>query len=347
MNTKKLITLLFLIGLFSLKSIVAQTENFEPSGTPLFKVFTNFHYDLTPGVSSKSAFELKRAYFGYKYHFSPDFSARLNIDVGNNKTGSAYTAYIKYAYLHWQSTKWLALSVGMIEIWHHKTQESWWGHRYIYKSFQDEHGMSSSADLGINANIKLHQKAHLNLTVSNGDGYKKVQDNFGKLKYSADLELEPVTGLWVKLYADQMANGASMPDPADSTKTIALEPQQSFSTFVGYRKKGSFSVGAEYDIQNKHANKPAENMNGLSIYGSYNLNKKWELFGRFDMLNSNIPTGNTEAWNSKNDGSLVLAGMQYQPVKGVSMALNYRAWNYTKSSITDKSAVYLNFEYKF
>jgi len=348
---KRLLTKLFLfiISIFSLISVQklsAQTEEFTSSGTPLFKVYTNYHYEMTPGASKRSAFELKRVYFGYKYHFSPKFSARLNIDVGNNKSSSAYAAYMKYAYLNWQSTSWLELSVGLIEIWQHKTQESWWGHRYVYKSFQDEHGMSNSADLGANADIKLHDKAHLNLTVSNGEGYKKLQDNFGKLRYSADLELEPVNGLWIKLYADNMASGASITDPADTSKTIQLLAQQSFSTFIGYRKKGSYSFGAEYDLQNKHANMPDENITGFSFFGSYNIRKQWEFFGRFDILQSNTINGQTEAWNIINDGNLIMAGVQYQPVKGVSMALNYRMWNYTKSSLTDKSGIYINFEYK-
>ncbi len=345
-NTKLFLFIFSIIFLFSIQNLSAQTEAFSPSGTPLFKVYTNYHYEMTPGASKRSAFELKRVYFGYKYQFSPDFSARLNIDVGDNKSSSAYAAYIKYAYLNWQSTQWLAFSVGMIEIWQHKTQESWWGHRYVYKSFQDEHGMSHSADLGLNADIKLHEKAHLNLTVSNGEGYKKIQDNFGKLRYSADLELEPVKGLWIKIYADQMGSGASIVDPADTSKTIALLTQQSLSTFAGYRKKGAYSIGIEYDLQNKHANMPQENMTGFSFFGSYNLNSTWELFGRFDILQSNTITGQTESWNIKNDGNLIMAGVQYQPVKGVSMALNYRMWNYTKASLTDKSGVYINFEYK-
>ena len=47
----------------------------------------------------------------------------------------------------------------------------------MYKTFQDENKFGSSADLGVNAEIKLSEKIDLNLFALNGEGYKNVQDD--------------------------------------------------------------------------------------------------------------------------------------------------------------------------
>ena len=54
-----------------------------------------------------------------------------------------------------------------------KYQESIWGYRYMYKTFQDENKFGSSADLGVNGEIKVTENLKINLFVLNGEGYKK------------------------------------------------------------------------------------------------------------------------------------------------------------------------------
>ena len=48
---------------------------FKPSGDVQFKVFWNYHTDLSDNADKTSAFELKRSYFGYGYDFSKTISA--------------------------------------------------------------------------------------------------------------------------------------------------------------------------------------------------------------------------------------------------------------------------------
>ena len=70
-----------------------------------------------------------------------------------------------------------------------KYQESIWGYRYMYKTFQDENKFVSSADLGVNAEIKLSEKIDLNLFALNGEGYKNVQDDNGFIKIGGNLNI--------------------------------------------------------------------------------------------------------------------------------------------------------------
>jgi len=69
---------------------------------------------MSSNATQKSAFALDRAYFGYGYKFSKDISAKVTFDVGNNSSGSAYTAFLKVAQLDWKVANGVKLSMGLI-----------------------------------------------------------------------------------------------------------------------------------------------------------------------------------------------------------------------------------------
>ena len=134
--------LLFLSILILSVSSFSQSadSDFKPSGKVHFKVFWNYHTDLSENATKTSAFELKRSYFGYKYAFSKNISANITIDVSSNTGGSAYTVLLKAAQLDWQVSSAVKLSMGLIGMKQFKEQENFWGYRYIFKSFQDQNG---------------------------------------------------------------------------------------------------------------------------------------------------------------------------------------------------------------
>ena len=88
-----------------------KTEKFVPSGKMMGKVFANFHYDLTQDANH-SAYELSRAYCGYKHNFTKKVSGAILMDVGNDDV-SVYSAYLKNAYLKWNATEKLTMSFGL------------------------------------------------------------------------------------------------------------------------------------------------------------------------------------------------------------------------------------------
>ena len=328
--------LLAAVLLFTSYSYAQGNDEFKPSGKPTFTVFWNYHADMTEDASKSSAFELKRAYLGYSYNFSEKVSAKVVMDVGSNSGGSSYTAYLKTAQLDWKAASGVNLSMGMIGMKQFKVQEKHWGYRYIFKSYMDQNGFGSSADLGINAEFKLSDFITANVTISNGEGYKKLQDEDGKQKFAGSLIITPAEGFTAKIYADSQAV-----EDSDAVSSVGI--------FAGY-KGDSWRIGGEYNKLNnaqKYSSPMVDyELDGFSFYSTYVISKKVEIFGRFDQLNSNTLAGESMPWNESKNGNQVIAGLQYAPIKGLKLAFNFQGFSYDDDAINNKSMLFLNAEFK-
>ena len=307
--------------------VMAQETEVKPKGKATAKVFFNYHLDLTEDVDQTSEFEIQRAYLGYKYAFNDKFSASVTLDAGKGDV-SDYSVFVKQAQLDFKASKSVTLSFGVIGMKQFKDQEKFWGYRYIYKSFGDQYKFGTSADLGIMANFKLSSDLKLDVLIVNGEGYKKLQDSDGKHRVGANLVYSPSN--WVfKGYFDSMS--------LDDTTVNNL------AFFAGY-KTNTFRLGAEYNmLQNGESYKSAAEdyeLTGLSFYGTYNINKQWNVFGRYDDFSTNEEAGDI------NEGT-ILAGVEYRAIKGINTSLNYRTTNFNDSSINNESLVYVNLEFAF
>lgn len=354
-NTMKRTGFIFIIFLNSIHILKAQeevSEEFKPSGRPFMKVFWNYNYNFTENVEQRSTFALQRAYFGYKYKFSNNISAKLTIDAArkitdeNGEIQSAYTAILKHAQLDWKVTDPLKLSVGLIGLKQFDTQEKFWGYRYIFKSFQDEFKLGSSADLGANAELSLAKSLKANLFVLNGEGYTKLQDEMGRMKAGGNLIWKPIEGLTLKGYYD-MYDGKVEAYDSIAKDTTAIH---TIAFFAGY-ETDKFRIGAEYNIQlngTKYNHFAADhNISGMAVYGTYVINPKFEVFAEWLQFKSNKLEDKETTWNYDTDGNVILGGLQYSPIKGVKMALNYRGFIYDNPDINTESFVFLNFEFAF
>ena len=335
---------IILFACFSSLVAVAQTK-----GNVTGKIFFNYHYDMAEDAEQEGAFEIQKAYFGYNYTFNDKFSAKLFFDVGKDD-GSDYTVYLKAAQLDYKATDWLKFSGGIIGFNQFSDQQKFWGYRYVFKSFQDEYGLGAGTDLGLNAEFKLHKSLKMNLFILNGEGYKKVQDPFGKYKIGGNLVYNPIEALTFKVYYSAQ----------DSKKMIGKEPDKilvenptvtNLALFAGYDFNRKFRIGAEYNAMydgKKYSDAALDHdLQGFSIYSTYVINDKFEIFGRYDQLGSNKVGTATSSWNASKDGSAILAGIQYLPVEGVSSSLNLRTWNFDLATKNTESLLYLNLEYQF
>ncbi|RUT78676.1 hypothetical protein [Ancylomarina longa] len=329
----------------SLGAVAQEKAAFTPSGKATGKVFFNYHYDMSDGANQESSFEIKRTYFGYKYQISENFTASVTFDVGKNDGGSDYSAFLKKAQLEWKMSPVVKVSLGMIGLEQFSDQEKFWGYRYIMKSFNDEYGFGPSADLGIKAKFKISDDFFANAFIINGEGYKKVQDDDGKQRFGADLVYHH-KGLIAKLYID--ANSATVVDGTGNENDVTAT---AFSAFAGYKFSDHFRIAGEYNKMNNATkySKVADNHDreGLSFYSTYSFNKKVEIFGRYDYLTSNTLSGETGKWNLAKNGDALTTGIQYAPVKGVKMALNYQAFMHKDVNAKDNSMLFVNFEFKF
>lgn len=318
------------------KNIFSQDHEseFEPSGHIYGKIFSNFHYELF-NKNSQSEFAVDRAYFGYEYFLSEEFTINLKLDIGSPHQESPYDILKRYAYfknaalIYHQNN--ITLSFGLIDVMHFKEQEKNWRHRYIYRSFQDEHKFGSSADLGASLKYKFNDFLSADVTVMNGEGYNQLQTD-NAYKTGLGLTFIPLKGLTARIYADY---------------TEREEIQSTISSFIGYDFKKMIIIGMEYSYQMNNKYEKDHNLNGFSAYTSYNITNKWQLFGRYDKLWSNQIEGEPYDWNINKDGSAIIGGIQFSPHKNIKIAANYQDWYPYAQNIENESYFYLNLEYKF
>ncbi len=326
MRPRILLTTL-IITLLSTNSFAQEEPDFKANGRAFIRVYTNYHSTWTNGEANK-VFEIQRAYFGYSYQLSEHISGRLTLDVGDPDFGELeMTAYLKHAYVQYRKDR-LTAAIGMIGLYQFKMQENMWGGRYLYKSFMDEHRFGPSADLGAFLAYDIHDKVSVDLTIANGEGYKKLESDTA-LKYSAGITVLPLDGLDFRFSYDHMGKESA---------------QQTLALYLGYRTD-KLAVGGEYNHQLNHKQDAGHDLTGISFYGSY-LMKKIRLFGRFDLLSSPMLTTDIDPWNYARDGELIIAGVEFRPVKGLIVTPNYQGWIRADGSGVSHSA-YLSLEIKF
>lgn len=330
---------IFLSAFFFLITVCAHAqedipEKKYPSGAPILRIFANFHAGINEG-NKQSAFELERAYIGYRMDLSRAFSMKVNLDVGSPDDISEFSkirryAYFKNACLTFKHS-FLTVDFGLIDMQHFKLQEDFWGHRYIEKSFADRYRFGPSADLGLDVVLDLDPRLKLDFTLSNGEGYTNLQrDN--TMKAALGVESELFQGFFIRAYSDLMEKSV-----LKSTGVF----------FLGYRYERRFTVGAEYNWLLNENYEQGNNRRGYSVYGSYILPHNLELFARYDFVKSNIPEGDDTPWDLSNDGSSIIGGIQYQPVKWVKLALSYRDWYPYAGNLENQAFIYLNLEAKY
>jgi len=319
---------------FSTELFSQEEENlFKPSGKMYGTVFSNFHYQITD--ENESAFAVERAYFGYKYFLSENFTMNLKLDIGSPNQESPYDilkryAYFKNAALIYKKDK-FTVSFGLIDLYQFKVQEKFWGHRYIYKSFMDQHKFGASADLGVSTEFQFNEFISADLTIMNGEGYNQLQTD-NTYKTGLGVTIIPIEGLTARFYVDY---------------TEQDEIQTTWSGFLGYDLKKIAKIGAEYNYQINNRYNSDHNLHGFSTYASYNVFEKWELFARYDKLWSNTIEEEPYDWNIDKDGSALIAGIEYSPIKNIKIAANYQDWYPYAQNLENESYFYLNLEYKF
>jgi hypothetical protein len=300
---------------------------FKPSGKAFMKVYTNYHSTWTNGEANK-VFEIQRAYFGYQFQLSEYISGRLTLDVGDPDFGNfEMTAYLKHAYVQYRKNR-ITAKIGMIGLHQFKLQEDLWGGRYLYKSYMDEYKFGPSADLGAYVAYDIHKILRVDLTIANGEGFKNLESD-SALKYSIGTTIRPLEGLDLRASYDYMGTDSA---------------QQTLAFYAGY-SQGKVAVGAEYNHQLNTNRINGHDRSGVSLYGSY-LFKRIRLFGRYDLLSSPTLSTDTDPWNYANDGQLVIAGVEFRPLKGLIITPNYQAWMPADKSGVSHSA-YLSLEIKF
>lgn len=329
---KKKIVSIFALGLLMLNiNIVAQVqEDFIPSGTPIIQSFFNYGQGFGK-QKDDSGFDITRALLGYNYKFTPTISAQVVIDGASGKTTSnKLEVYVRNAFVKWKQYG-FDINFGLTGLQQFKLQEAYWKHRYAMKSFQDEQGMGSSVDLGLSGNYTFNQYISIDLSFTNGSGYKKIEKS-GSKKVALGVNVSPIKGWVIRGYGDIYNESEKMrgklPEYLTSS-SYTFKNQYTLALFTGYQNS-QLSIGAEF---NKMFNKQFidnKNYYGYSVYSTVNIAPKLDLYARYDILKSNKPSGFKDRWN-EDDGQLIMGGIEFKPIKQLKISPNFRNVNPDRS----------------
>ncbi|HNZ69421.1 MAG: hypothetical protein QM301_06645 [Bacteroidota bacterium] len=306
---KRIFILFPLAAVFLFSEISAQEgSEFKPGGKVEVRIFTNFTSSFSDGKNFNN-FNVGRAYLGYSYNFSENFSGKITYDVGN--TGASknqFSGFLKFAYLQYKKDN-FSIMGGMIPLYHYSLTDAEWGYRYILNPFHSEYGFGTPADLGLGMEYKFASWVNADLILVNGESFKMAESD-STFKAGAGLKLFPVKNLMIRGYFDTMKrDGANQ----QTTEVLAVY------------ENSRFKLSAAYSFQKDHALVKGNDYSGYTVNGSLYL-KNVTLIGRYDLLESVVPDGVLNAWNLGKDGQFFLAGIEFAPVKGVKIAPNYQGW---------------------
>lgn len=327
-------TLLVLLSLFVTIKGFSQDHTFKPSGSGFAVIYANYHQGISDAALDESAFELVRGYIGYEYNFSPNFYAKINLDIGSPEDLSDFAkerryAYFKNAYMRYTQDK-LQIEFGLIGLKQFKLMEQVWERRYLMKTLADEQKLGSSADLGINVNYKFSSIWDFDFTIMNGEGYNNIQTD-GIFKYALGTTFKLPKNFTSRLYYDM---------------TYEEILQSTYHIFISYDFNKKANIGGEGIYRTNDKWKDGNKRYGFSVYGKYNINEEFQLFARYDKMASNKIDGEENPWNLANDGSALVTGLQFIPVKNIKMALNYHDWVPYAANAKTKSFIFVNIEVK-
>lgn len=313
---------------------------FKPSGKIIARGFLDYSTGFGD-ANDESGFDITRAFLGYNYKFAKNFQGQVIIDGASGKTSeSGLEVYVRNAFINWNDGR-LNINVGLIGLLQFSTQEDYWMHRYVMKSFQDLNKMAPSVDIGFTMEYQFNKYISADISLTNGEGYKKIKKD-DNMRYAAGINLSPIDNLLFRVYADIYNDrGADRDNLSPDLPNIGYDNQYTLSLFAGYQNK-LISLGAEYNkVYNKDFTSDKDYY-GYSFYTSGKIASKWRAFARFDLMDSNIPSAFTSPWNDL-DGNLTMFGVEFRPFKQLKIAPNFR--NINPSRNKSEQYLFVNLEF--
>lgn len=339
---KNLVTILCSLLLFASAAMA------QDAGYPKVKIhgltFGDFFYNASansPSNRDVNGVRINRIYFTGDFGLSDNFSSRFRLETHQLADGS-YGMYVKDAWLKWHNIfSGSDLIFGLSPTPAFDVSEGAWGHRYLEKTIMDYNGIVGSRDMGVDLKGKFDESGTVKywIKIGNNSGNKPESNKFKR--YYGLLEFNPSSNLLITVYGDY----ASEPQVKAPDGSMANNSAFVGAAFLNYREKGVFSIGVEGFIksqQNNYLSQDALSLtsqsgHGISIWAYANLSSSVQIVGRFDNVDKNTADYGSAKYDAHN---LILAGIQFNPIKHVSVTPNIEVLTYqAPSGATNKSDV--------
>ncbi len=303
------------------------------NGTLKGRAYFDLSQGLSDDVDNMLTHGFRRVYFTYDTQMSEGITGRFRTDVKQDGDGK-YRLFIKHVYADWIASGVVSIRAGMMGTPFFGTIEEVWAYRGVEMTMQDYFKIRSSADLGVMARIRLNEMIALNVMLSNGDGYSKLDDiSFGKA-YEIQGVFTPVDGLLVTAHFGM--NGFD--SDGDPLTEGDMENTTTMDLSVGY-ESGNFVVGGSYTTQSNY--RFTLDQDGAGFWG----------FGRFTIPESPLTVlASYMNWDpdtgvDDDTMTLLLIGLDYTPGKGLSIIPNFHQ---TKTGSGDPTNVFrVTFNWKW
>lgn len=302
--------------------------------------FGDFFYNASshdPSLKDINGVRINRIYFTGDFTLSDQFSSRFRLEtdqIGSGGGKNEFGVMVKDAWLKWHNIfSGSDLVFGISPTPAFDVSEGAWGHRYLEKTIMDLNHIVGSRDMGIDLKGKLDESGTVKywIKLGNNSGNKPEANKYKR--YYGMLEFSPSSKFLITAYGDY---ASAAPKLDASTGTMVDNNGFVGALFLNYKEKGVFSIGLEgftRSIQNNFAKTAgaslqSQSSHGISVWAYANLSETVQLVGRFDTFDPNSDVSN--------DGkSLILAGVQFNPIKNVSVTPNVEVFSYQGNGDSD------------
>ncbi len=327
---------------------------------------TTMMVDSATAVDYKgwNQFSLDRSYVTIKSKLSDYTSLNITTDLRDSKdemfgSFAGYMIVLKFAYADWKmnfAPEKLSLRLGLQPTRYLDAVDGMmWGHRYVLNSVGDLNKILTTSDLGATINYNIGEKSkygYAGLSIWNGTSYTDLNEHNKSKDINPYLVFKPLSGnpdFEKTMIAAQFYTGTRNM-VIDSSMKAGDYKRQIISVGANLAYKDMFNVGGEFWSNTLGQGPSTDDVkaSAISIFGNLKFRsltgedspfRTLGLFGRYDMTDPNTDVDD-------NGSSLLIAGVECTPVKGVAASLNFRNKSY-QADLKSESFLFLNTEFRF
>jgi hypothetical protein len=329
MQTKNLLLIVLSILLFA--SIKAQENSAIKISGHVFGDYYWIVLNNNEDLHGKNGFWFRRIYLTLDKEITDNISARLRFDMSSNgdfSTKSLVSPVLKDAYLDWKSDN-VQLTLGLSPTPAYNLIEKNWKYRSVEKTISDLQKFVSTRDLGLAVKGKIDPEGSMkyNFMIANGNGDKSESDK-GKI-IMLSFDFYPIENTSFQIYGDW-------------NDYYGKNDWFTFHVFCGLEFQ-HINLGAQYVRQIRNIeNKNAIIINAVSVFFSISINDDFSFLGRVDRMLDQNPKGNAINYlpfNTTAKSTMLIIGLDYHPVKDISIIPNAEAIIYDKNEIGNKPSI--------